>query len=71
MLKLVAHADHAHYISFLHRDIPIHYGKIYRLILETVEEENKSADTLKLNKIEVINRIINENVFFIFKKRVS
>ena len=67
MLKLVAHADHTHYIRFLHRDITIHYGEIYILILETVEEESKSANILKVHKTEVVNRVINENVFDIKK----
>ena len=67
MLKRDAHADHTHYIRLLPRDITIHYGEIYMLILETVEEESKSEDTLKFHKTEVVNRVINENVFDIKK----
>ena len=41
------------------------------LILETVEEESKSADILKFHKIEVVNSVINENVFDILKNRLG
>lgn len=34
-----AHADHANYISFLHKDIPIYCGKTCKYILEAVEEQ--------------------------------
>ncbi len=34
-----AHADHANYISFLHRDIPIHCGETCKAILDAVEEQ--------------------------------
>ena len=36
-----AHADHANYISFLHKDIPIYCGKICKHILDAVEEQSK------------------------------
>ncbi len=36
-----AHADHANYISFLHRDIPIYCGATCKSILEAVEEQRK------------------------------
>lgn len=36
-----AHADHANYISFLHREIPIYCGEICKLILEAVEEQSQ------------------------------
>lgn len=36
-----AHADHANYISFLHKDIPIYCGKTCKHILEAVEEQSQ------------------------------
>ena len=36
-----AHADHANYISFLHRDIPIYCGETCKMILEAVEEQSQ------------------------------
>ncbi|MGF3554666.1 MAG: LAGLIDADG family homing endonuclease [Thermoplasmatota archaeon] len=36
-----AHADHANYISFLHKDIPIFCGEICKSILEAVEEQSQ------------------------------
>ncbi len=36
-----AHADHANYISFLHRDIPIYCGKTCKYILEAVKEQSR------------------------------
>jgi ribonuclease J len=36
-----AHADHANYISFLHKDIPIYCGETCKYILEAVEEQSK------------------------------
>lgn len=36
-----AHADHANYVSFLHRDIPIHCGETCKAILEAVDEQSK------------------------------
>ncbi len=36
-----AHADHANYISFLHRDIPIYLGKTCKYILEAVKEQSR------------------------------
>ena len=38
-----AHADHANYISFLHRDIPIYCGKTCLSILEAVEEQSQRS----------------------------
>lgn len=35
-----AHADHANYISFLHKDIPIYCGETCRRILEAVAEQS-------------------------------
>ncbi|HVQ00115.1 MAG TPA: MBL fold metallo-hydrolase [Candidatus Thermoplasmatota archaeon] len=35
-----AHADHANYISFLHKDIPIYCGETCRRILEAVTEQS-------------------------------
>ncbi|RLF36200.1 MAG: MBL fold metallo-hydrolase [Thermoplasmata archaeon] len=36
-----AHADHANYVSFLHKDIPIYCGETCKLILEAVEEQSQ------------------------------
>jgi len=36
-----AHADHANYISFLHKDIPVFCGETCKYILEAVEEESQ------------------------------
>lgn len=36
-----AHADHANYISFLHKDIPIYCGKTCKDILEAVNEQSQ------------------------------
>lgn len=36
-----AHADHANYISFLHRDIPIYCGKTCKYILEAIDEQSQ------------------------------
>ena len=38
-----AHADHANYVSFLHRDIPIHCGETCKSILEAVEEQSQRS----------------------------
>jgi len=36
-----AHADHANYISFLHKDIPIHCGETCKNILYAVDEQSQ------------------------------
>jgi ribonuclease J len=36
-----AHADHANYISFLHKDIPIYCGQTCKYILDAVDEETQ------------------------------
>ena len=38
-----AHADHANYISFLHKDIPVYCGKTCHRILEAVEEQSQRS----------------------------
>ncbi len=38
-----AHADHANYICFLHRDIPIYCGETCKLILDAVEESSQRS----------------------------
>jgi len=38
-----AHADHANYISFLHKDIPIYCGETCKYILEAVEEQSQRS----------------------------
>lgn len=49
-----AHADHANYISFLHKDIPIYCGETCKYILEAIEEQSPR---------EIENEVLN------FKKR--
>lgn len=34
-----AHADHANYISFLHKDIPVYCGETCKSLLEAIEEQ--------------------------------
>jgi len=64
-----AHADHADYISFLHKDIPIYMGETCHLILKALEE--RSSRTLEKEvlsfrqrpydrKEEPIQRKVNE-----------
>ena len=36
-----AHADHANYISFLHKDIPVYCGETCKYILEAVDEQSQ------------------------------
>ena len=36
-----AHADHANYISFLHKEIPIYCGQTCKYIIEAVEEQSQ------------------------------
>jgi ribonuclease J len=36
-----AHADHANYISFLHKDIPIYCGETCKKILDAVDEQSQ------------------------------
>jgi mRNA degradation ribonuclease J1/J2 len=36
-----AHADHANYVSFLHKDIPVYCGETCKYILEAVEEQSQ------------------------------
>ena len=36
-----AHADHANYVSFLHKDIPIYCGETCKYILDAVNEQSK------------------------------
>ena len=38
-----AHADHANYISFLHKDIPVYCGETCKYILEAVEEQSQRS----------------------------
>ncbi|RLF39444.1 MAG: MBL fold metallo-hydrolase [Thermoplasmata archaeon] len=38
-----AHADHANYISFLHKDIPIYCGETCKNILEAVSEQSQRS----------------------------
>ncbi|MCJ7572437.1 MAG: MBL fold metallo-hydrolase [Candidatus Thermoplasmatota archaeon] len=48
-----AHADHANYISFLHKDIPIYCGQTCKYILDAVDEETQRTienEVLKYKK---------------------
>jgi len=36
-----AHADHANYISFLHKDIPIYCGETCKYILDAIDEQSQ------------------------------
>jgi ribonuclease J len=38
-----AHADHANYVCFLHRDIPVYCGETCKLILDAVEESSQRS----------------------------
>lgn len=38
-----AHADHANYISFLHKDIPIYCGETCKHVLEAVSEQSQRS----------------------------
>jgi ribonuclease J len=38
-----AHADHANYISFLHKDIPVFCGETCKYILEAVDEQSQRS----------------------------
>lgn len=51
-----AHADHANYISFLHKDIPIYCGETCKYILDAVEEQ--SQRTIENEVINYKNRPI-------------
>ena len=54
-----AHADHANYISFLHRKIPIYCGKTCKYILEAVKEQSRR---------EIENEVIDFKKRPVFKK---
>lgn len=38
-----AHADHANYVSFLHKDIPIYCGETCKYILDAINEQSKRS----------------------------
>lgn len=38
-----AHADHANYVSFLHKDIPVYCGKVTKRILDAVDEQSQRS----------------------------
>ena len=44
-----AHADHANYVSFLHKDIPIYCGETCHRILQAVEEKIFSFGFTQIN----------------------
>ena len=54
-----AHADHANYISFLHKDIPIYCGETCKYILEAVKEQTQR---------NLENEVLNYKKRPIFKK---
>jgi len=54
-----AHADHANYISFLHRKIPVYCGKTCKYILEAVKEQSRR---------EIENEVIDFKKRPVFKK---
>lgn len=54
-----AHADHANYIGFLHKDIPIYCGKTCKYILEAVKEQtmrNIESEVLDYKKRPVFKK---------------
>ena len=54
-----AHADHANYVSFLHKDIPIYCGETCKYILEAVKEQTSR---------NIENEVIDYKKRPIFKK---
>ena len=54
-----AHADHANYISFLHKDIPIYCGQTCKYILDAVDEQSQRT---------IENEVINFKKRPVFKK---
>jgi len=54
-----AHADHANYISFLHKDIPIYCGETCKYILEAVDEQTQR---------DLENEVLNFKIRPLFNK---
>jgi len=54
-----AHADHANYVSFLHKDIPIYCSNISKLVLEAIEEQSQR---------DIENEILNFKERPLFRK---
>ncbi len=54
-----AHADHANYIGFLHKDIPVHCGETCKHILDGVEEQGQRT---------IENEVINFKERPLFRK---
>ncbi|MEM5834978.1 MAG: MBL fold metallo-hydrolase [Candidatus Aenigmatarchaeota archaeon] len=54
-----AHADHANYISFLHKDIPIYCSEITKSVLEAMEEQSQR---------DIENEILNFKERPLFRK---
>jgi len=54
-----AHADHADYISFLHKDIPIYMGETCHFILKALEE--RSPRTLEKEVLSYVQRPYNRS----------
>ena len=69
-----AHADHANYISFLHKDIPVYCGETCKYILEAVEEQsqrNIESEILNFKKRPILKEEYKnppiERKFFTFR----
>ena len=51
-----AHADHANYVSFLHKDIPVYCGETCKYILEAVDEQSQRSlenEVLDFHKLHI------------------
>lgn len=64
-----AHADHADYISFLHRRIPIYMGKTCHLILQAIEE--RSGSTLEREVLRYKERPIKSGSKTVERKIIT
>jgi ribonuclease J len=54
-----AHADHANYVSFLHKDIPVYCGETCKYILDAVDEQSQRT---------IENEVLNYKKRPVFKK---
>lgn len=71
-----AHADHANYISFLHKDIPIYCSEITKSVLEAIEEQSQrdiENEILNFKERPLFRKDYNkpliERKFVVFKNR--
>ena len=53
-----AHADHANYVSFLHKKIPIYCGETCLSILEAVEEQSQRSIECEISDYKQSNNYI-------------